>query len=82
VALGRPAPPATRRVVTGLGVVAAFGQWRPLWAHIAVLAAFHPEQGWGFVDSAHPHPNLVWRDAEAFARQWRNYGRVLVLAYP
>jgi len=46
------------------------------------LAAFHPEQGWGFVDSAHPHPNLVWRDAEAFARQWRNYGRVLVLAYP
>ncbi len=59
-----------------------FGQWRPLWAHLAVLAAFHPELGWGFVDSAHPHPNLVWRDAETFLRQWRNYGRMLVLAYP
>ena len=59
-----------------------FGQWRPLWAHIAVLAAYHPQKGWGFVDSAHPRPELVWRDTATFARQWRSYGRLLVMGYP
>ena len=59
-----------------------FGQWRPLWAHIAVLAAFHPQRGWGFVDSSFPHARLLWREAGTFARQWRNLGRLLVWVEP
>lgn len=57
-----------------------FGAWWPrLWAHVAVLAAWDPVRGWGFVDPAHPRAEVVWRSADAFRRLWGAFGRLLVV---
>jgi len=54
------------------------GGFRPLWAHIKILVAHHPEHGWGFIDPAHPRPEVTWNTPGQFARWWRNWGRLLV----
>ncbi len=66
----------------GWALLPVFGQWRPLWAHVAWLVAYHPRRGWGFVDSAHPRAELVWMSPERFSPRWRAYGNLLVLADP
>ncbi len=71
-----------RGLAQGWALLPVLGQWRPLWAHVAVLAAYHPQKGWALVDSAHPRGELVWLPAGTFARQWRAFGRLLILAYP
>ena len=54
------------------------GGWIPLWAHVKILAAFHPNHGFGFVDAAHPKAEIVWQNESAFKRSWRNFGNLLV----
>jgi len=55
------------------------GGWRPRpWAHYAVLAAWDAERGWGFADSLSPSAEIVWRPDDAFRRQWRAFGQLLV----
>jgi hypothetical protein len=55
-----------------------FGELRPLWAHVRLVAEYDPERGWGFVDAAHPQPEVVWDNPIRFAGWWRNYGNLLV----
>lgn len=59
-----------------------FGQWRPLWAHIALLVGYDPQRGWGVVDAGHPRAEVLWTPAEQFRRWWRALGRLAVLVYP
>jgi hypothetical protein len=58
------------------------GAWRPMWGHVMVLLAWDPVQGWGFADPAWPDASLHWFDPPRFARLWRTYGRVVIVANP
>ncbi len=59
-----------------------FGQWRPLWAHIALLVGYDAQRGWGFVDAGHPRAEVLWTPDARFRTWWRAYGRLLVTAMP
>ena len=54
------------------------GAFRPLWAHVKILAAHDPAQGWGFLDPAHPRPEITWDSPNLFALLWGNFGHLLV----
>ena len=44
------------------------GEWIPLWAHVKILAALHPNDGFGFVDAANPKAEIVWQNESLFKR--------------
>jgi len=54
------------------------GEWKPLWAHYLVLVEYHPEKGFGFVDSAISAANVVWKNLSDFHRLWNNYGSLYI----
>ncbi len=67
------------RLKAGEILLPIFGEWYPKpWAHIAPLAAWDGPRGWGFVDPLTSTPEIHWRPAEQFSRQWRAYLRTLV----
>ena len=59
-------------------VIIVLGNWRPVWAHIAILAAFDPARGYGLVDPALPRQEINWRDEKTFLNQWSKLGRILI----
>jgi hypothetical protein len=67
-----------RALAEGRVAMPIIGEWQPLWAHIKPLAAYHPEHGLGFVDPAHPKPELLWHNETAFLKLWKNYWNLLV----
>lgn len=70
-------------LVRGEAPLVYVGGWRPRpWGHVAVLAAWDPERGWGFADSLSPRAEIVWRPDAVFRRQWRALGRQLVVLRP
>ncbi len=48
------------------------------WAHYKTLVAWHPQRGWGFVDSAVPQADLSWQADEEFTRLWANMGQQVI----
>lgn len=54
------------------------GEWKPLWAHYLVLVEYHPEKGFGFVDTAIPSGLVVWKRVYDFHRLWKNYGNLFI----
>lgn len=67
---------------SGLIQMVILGSWSPLWAHVLVLVAYHPEHGWGFSDPAMPDKKIYWRDHQSFLHQWTVMGRNLIRVYP
>ncbi len=54
------------------------GKWQG-WAHYKVLYAWDPEEGWAFVDPAASEKQVFsYQDTEAFERQWKQVGRILI----
>ena len=59
-------------------LIVLIGQWRPLWAHWKIVAAWDEKKElWGFVDPAAVEP-LVWQRDREFLSEWRAFGRQLV----
>ncbi len=54
------------------------GTWKPLWAHILILAAYQDRLGWGFVNPAHERKELTWLSQTAFSTRWNTFGRLLI----
>lgn len=54
------------------------GEWKPLWAHVRLLAVEDPGRGWGFVDPAAQDGSLRFEPHDLFMRRWRNYARMIV----
>jgi hypothetical protein len=57
------------------------GRWQPLWAHIAVLVAYHDKLGWGFVNPAHSGKQLSWISHADFNYHWNALGNIVVTAW-
>ena len=51
---------------------------RKLWAHVKPLARYDSQNGFGFVDAAHPKAEIVWQNENEFERLWRNWKNLLV----
>jgi hypothetical protein len=63
-------------------VMPIIGSWRPIWAHVMTLIAWHPEIGWGFANTQLEHKNIDWRSHEEFIGQWRAMGRISITTRP
>lgn len=59
-----------------------YGEWKPLWAHIATLTAYDEEKGWGFVDSAQPDSKIYWHSRDDFEPKWNAFGNLVVIVDP
>ncbi len=53
------------------------GEFKPLWAHVKPLAAYHPHVGFGFCDPASNGSDLAWQSEKEFERLWKNYRHLL-----
>jgi len=63
--------------------IVIIGSWRPtVWAHYMIVAAYEPERGVGFVNSAHPRAELFWMPEDKFKHQWRAFGNQCILSFP
>lgn len=65
-------------LVRGSVLMPIIGEWRPAWAHVMTLVAWHPQQGWGFANTQYNHKKIDWHADEKFRRQWNNWGRILI----
>lgn len=70
------------KLSSGSIVMPVFGERRPLWAHVAILVAYHPETGWGFVDPASDSSHLNWKTDVVFIRQWNALFRIVIEVNP
>ncbi len=64
----------------GQVVMPIFGGWRPLWAHTAILAAYHTCLGWGLVNPAVETSTLQWLPDDVFLPAWRSLGSLMIYA--
>ena len=71
-----------RALRQGMVPIIILGQWKPLWAHYLILVAQDDQQGLGFVDPAHPKPQIVWYQRADFNRLWKHYGQVIITVFP
>ncbi len=69
------------KIKSGDILLPIIGRWRPLWAHVMVLLAHHPELGWGFANPAHAKGELYWLRHAGFERQWRAMGKMIIEAH-
>lgn len=58
------------------------GEWRPIWAHYMILAAYDAVKGFGFIDPAYKDSTIHWYKPSEFAKLWRQYGRNLIRVFP
>lgn len=56
--------------------------WRPLWAHVMTLIAYHPGRGFGFANTQSPSKEIDWLPEERFLRLWRASFHCVVLVTP
>lgn len=59
-------------------VMPIIGGWKPLWAHTAILAAYHTTLGWGLVNPANRSKTLQWLPDGEFLPAWRALGRIMI----
>ena len=63
-------------------LIVIIGNYRPMWSHYKILAAFDSTQGYGFVDSAFRSSDLQWNTTDYFEKHWRKYGSQVIQIYP
>jgi hypothetical protein len=62
-------------------IIVIYGQWLPLWAHYAVLAAYHDKLGYGLINPSLPTAKIEWIPRRKFLLQWNSYGRMVIIAH-
>ena len=61
-------------------ILSIYGNWFPLWAHYAVLTAYHEKSGYGFVNPAFPQAEIEWISRKTFLARWKAFGKTIILA--
>ncbi|MGB9586251.1 MAG: hypothetical protein ACPL7A_02380, partial [Anaerolineales bacterium] len=46
--------------------------FHPLWAHIMILIAYHPQKGCGFANTQIQDHSIYWLSTRQFRHYWRN----------
>lgn len=69
-----------RGLVQGLILMPVIASWKPLWAHVMLLIAWHPKRGWGFANTQFIHRDIFWMSNSAFQKHWRAMVHLLVEA--
>jgi hypothetical protein len=62
--------------------IVIIGQLKPLWGHYMLLVAYHPQDGWGFVNPAYDIKKTFWMKENKFIKQWQGLGRQVIVASP
>ena len=62
--------------------IVIIGEWRPIWAHYMILAAYDAVQGFGFIDPACIDSKIHWYKPAEFLKLWRRYGKNLICVFP
>lgn len=71
-----------QNLASGLVQIVIIGEWKKMWAHYMLLTDYHPQHGWGFVNSASNKNEIFWMPAEKFSQQWNAMGRQVIEATP
>jgi len=61
-------------------ILVIYGQWLPLWAHYAVLAAYHEKLGYGLINPSLPSARIEWIPRSKFLSQWHSFGSMVIIA--
>ncbi len=69
-----------RNLGEGKAVLPVMGGWKPAWAHIAVLGAYHDRLGWGLINPARRSAGVQWMPGAEFLRTWKAMGRIVIRA--
>jgi hypothetical protein len=62
--------------------IVIIGEWRPVWAHYMVFAAYDAVRGYGFIDPAYKDSKIHWYEPAEFSKLWRHYGKILIRVFP
>ncbi|MEI7987452.1 MAG: hypothetical protein WCI88_00315 [Chloroflexota bacterium] len=62
-------------------LLTVLGNWKPLWSHIVILAAFHEKMGWGVINPAYPGDSLYWIPNDEFMSLWHTYGNITITSW-
>jgi len=54
------------------------GNWRPIWAHVMILIALDPLQGWGFANTQYNQHQITWLSYDYFNKHWVYMAHLLV----
>ena len=58
------------------------GSWKEKWAHVMTLVAWDEDQGFGFANTQFNHHNIDWHAEEAYIKEWKASGHLLVEVRP
>ncbi len=56
--------------------------WRPLWAHVMTLVAYHPQQGFGFANTQFSQQTIDWIPQSRFLSLWKASLRCTIIVNP
>lgn len=56
--------------------------WKPLWAHVMTLVAYHPKRGFGFANTQSPHKEIDWLKGDRFLRLWKAAFHCTIIVAP
>lgn len=62
--------------------IVVIGDLKSMWAHYMLLVAYHPQNGWGFVNPAYDVKKTFWMEKNKFIEQWQALGRQVIVASP
>lgn len=56
--------------------------WKPLWAHVMTLVAYHPRHGFGFANTQSIEKAIEWMAEDRFLRLWKASFQCTVIVTP